>query len=59
LLIAQQYKHARNFYVGYMESAGEKPRIMPPNNQLHTEKSGGHCTSFVAMFHLLHSIKDE
>ena len=39
-------------------SAGEKPEgslNVHPNNQLR----GSHCATFVAMFHSLHSIKNE
>ena len=63
LLITQCYKCARNFSVVtvIIESVpiGKKPHIVCPNNQLHTEKSGGHCASFVAIFCLLHSITDK
>jgi len=37
----------------YTESADEKPQNMRPNNQLCTEKSGGHCASFEAMLRSL------
>ena len=32
---------------------------MHPNNPLHTEKLGGHYTSFVAMFYSLHSVTNK
>ena len=43
----------------YTESQDEKLHNMCPNNQLSTEKSGGHCTLFAAMLHLLHSVIDK
>ena len=43
------------------ENLGKEPAEsgnVLPNNQLHTERCGGHCTSFLAMLCSLHSITD-